>query len=312
MLLATVKGNQTVAFIDEDTGDVLAAPVVGTPTAKPHEIILSKNRKRAFVTLYGDAGYPENTPNNQIAVLDIALMRLESVIDTDLYTGLHGLAKDHLGRIWVTAECNQCILVLDPDTLQIVRTVHSETRCHFLAPSRDGHVIYSAHKEVPYIGIHDATQGRMIGTIPLDIGSQAIWHAPDRDLLYVGDFCRPLFHVIDTASRRVVDTVPLKGVPGWPYATPDGKHIIVSTYLAEQDQGFAEVFDAQTRAPIATATLPAEPFHVLDGGDGKTALIVVGDGRLVRMQIATGVLDRLEYPLGAAMPEQVIRTTRRG
>ncbi len=310
-LLATVKGNQTIAFVDEATGDVLAAPVVGTPTAKPHEIILSDDGRRAFVSLYGDAGYPENRPNNQIAVLDVAKMELETVIGTDLYEGVHGLAKDHLGRIWVTAECNQCILVIDPDTLEIVQSVHTETRCHFIFPSRNGKLIYSAHKEIPYIGVHDAETCEMVDKIPLEIGSQAIWHAPDKEVLYVGDFFRPLFHVVDTVSRKVVASVPLKGVPGWPYATPNGKHIVVSTYIEAEDRGFAEIFDADTLEPVSIVELPAEPFHVLDGDDGKSVLIVVGDGRLVRMEIATGALDALEYPLGAGMPEQVVRSFRR-
>jgi len=309
-LLATVKGNQTIAFVDEATCDVLAAPIVGTPTSQPHEIILSDDGKRAFVSLYGDGGYPDNTPNNQIAVLDVAKMELEAIISTYLYEGVHGLAKDYLGRIWVSAECNQCLLVIDPDTLKIIRTVHSETRVHFLFPSRDGKLIYSAHKEIPYIGVHDAETCKMIDKIELDIGSQAIWHAPDKELLYVGDFFRPMFHVINTVSRKVVSSVALKGVPGWPYATPDGKHIVVSTYIEAEDKGFAEIFNAETLEPVSIVELPAEPFHVLDGNDGKSVLIVVGDGRLVRMEIATGALDDLEYPLGAAMPEQVVRTFR--
>jgi hypothetical protein len=307
MLLMTVKGNQTVAFFDEMSGELLAAPVVGTPAAKPHEIKLSADGKRAFVSLYGDAGYPENTPNNQIAVLDIASMSLERIIGTDLYYGPHGLARDAQGRIWTTMERNRCIVVIDPDTCEITRTVHSETPAHFLFASPDGQTIYSGHKEIPYIGVHSAEETRMIGTIPLDIGSQAIWHAPDKDLLYVGDFFRPLFHVIDTKERKVVRSVQLRGIPGWPYAMPDGKHIVVSTYIEAEDRGFAEIFDAETYEPVSIVELPAEPFHLLAGEDGKTVLIVVGDGRLVRMDITTGALDDLVYDGGAMMPEAVVR-----
>ena len=307
MLLMTVKGNQTVAFFDEATGERLAAPVVGTPTAKPHEIVLSADGKRAFVTLYGDAGYPENTPNNQIAVVDVASRSLERIIDTNLYLGPHGLARDGLGRIWATAERNECLLVIDPDSCEIVRTVYSETHAHFLFPSRDGMTIYSGHKESPFLGVHSVAETRMIDRIPLDIGSQAIWHAPDRDILYVGDFFRPLFHVVDTAARRVVRSVPLRGIPGWPYATPDGRHIVVSTYIEAEDRGFAEIFEAETCRPVSIVDLPAEPYHVLACEDGETVMIVVGDGRLVRMNIATGKLDDLFYDAGAAMPEQVVR-----
>lgn len=307
MLLMTVKGNQTVAFFDEDTGERIAAPIVGTPTAKPHEIVLSADGRRAFVTLYGDGAYAQNNPNNQIAVIDVASMSLDRLINTDLYRGPHGLARDFLGRIWATAECNDCVLVIDPDSCEIVRAIYAESHPHFLYPSRDGRTIYSAHKETPFLGVHSAEEMRMVDKIPLDIGSQAIWHAPDEDLLYVGDFFRPLFHVVDTAARNVLHSVQLCGVPGWPYATPDGRHIVVSTYVEAEDRGFAEIFEAESYRPVSLVELPAEPFHILACEDRETVLIVVGDGRLVRMNIATGELDDLFYDGGAPMPEQVVR-----
>jgi hypothetical protein len=307
MLLMTVKGNQTVAFFDEATGERLAAPVVGTPTAKPHEIVLSADGRRAFVTLYGDGAYAQNNSNNQIGVIDVASMSLERIIGTDLYRGPHGLARDFRGRIWSTAECNDCVLIIDPETCEIVRTIYAESHPHFLYASPDGRTIYSGHKETPFLGVHSAEDMRMIDKIPLDIGSQAIWHAPDRDLLYVGDFFRPLFHVVDTAAREVVHSVRLRGIPGWPYATPDGRHIVVSTYIEAEDRGFAEIFEAESYRPVSLVELPAEPFHILACEDGETVLIVVGDGRLVRMNIGSGELDDLTYDGGAPMPEQVVR-----
>lgn len=307
MLLMTVKGNQTVAFFDEATGERVASPVVGTPTAKPHEIVLSADGRRAFVTLYGDGAYAQNNPNNQIAVVDVASMSLERVIGTDLYRGPHGLARDFQGRIWVTVECNDCILVIDPEACEIIRTIYAESHPHFLYPSCDGRTIYSGHKETPFLGIHSAEDLRMIGKIPLAIGSQAIWHAPDRELLYVGDFFRPLFHVVDTSAREVVRSVRLRGIPGWPYATPDGRHIVVSTYIEAEDRGFAEIFEAERFRPVSLVELPAEPFHILASEDGETVLIVVGDGRLVRMNVVTGELYSISYDAGASMPEQVVR-----
>jgi hypothetical protein len=96
-------------------------------------------------------------------------------------------------------------------------------------------------------------------------------------------------------------------VPGWPYATPDGRHIVVSTYLENEDRGFAEIFDAETCAPVSVVELPTEPFHVLACEDGKKVLIVVGDGRLVRIDIESATLDNFFYDGGAPMPEQVVR-----
>lgn len=307
VLLMTVKGNQTIAFFDEESGEKLAAPVVGTPDAKPHEITLTADGAKAFVTLYGDKGYGDNTPANRIAVVDVAAMVLERIIDLNLYLGPHGLARDHLGRIWVTVEENQCLLVLDPQTAQVVKTVYTGERCHFLTASPDRRTLYGAHKELPFLSEIDAESATVTHRIPLDIGSQAIWHAPDRPLLYAGDFFRPLFHVIDTEKRAVVRTVPLVGVPGWPYATPDGRHLVVTTYDEPEDRGYVEIFEAGSFRPMSVTELPAEPFHALACEDGKRCRVVVGDGRLITVDIETGaILERVDHG-GAAMPEQVVR-----
>jgi DNA-binding beta-propeller fold protein YncE len=306
-LLCTVKGNQSITVIDEMTGAIIAAPVVGTPDAKPHEIILSADGRRAFVSLYGNAAYPDNVPANKIAVLDLASLTLDRVIDTDLYSGPHGLARDHLGRIWATSETTQCLFAIDPETCRIVRSIHCGARVHFLATDADRRVIYSSHKEVPFIGVHDVDQAKMVDRIPLEIGSQAICTAPDGARLYVADFCRPSFHVINTATREIERTVPLKGVPGWPYATPDGEQIVVSTFLAEIGRGYAEIFDARTFAPVATAEFSVEPFHILDGGDGRTILVVLADGRISRIDRLTGIAHGGDVALGARMPEQAVR-----
>jgi hypothetical protein len=81
----------------------------------------------------------------------------------------------------------------------------------------------------------------------------------------------------------------------------------VSTYIEAEDRGFAEIFEAESYRPVSLVELPAEPFHILACEDGETVLIVVGDGRLVRMNIGSGELDDLTYDGGAPMPEQVVR-----
>ena len=54
--------------------------------------------------------------------------------------------------------------------------------------------------------------------IQMPIGSQSLWVSPDDKWLYVGDFNRPLLHVVDCEGEEIVKTIQLKAVPGWPYA----------------------------------------------------------------------------------------------
>ncbi|MDH3739521.1 MAG: hypothetical protein OER92_10020, partial [Alphaproteobacteria bacterium] len=76
-ILATVKENVSLTAVDGDTGEIVAAVEVGERgIAKPHELTLSSDRTRAFVSLYGDADYGPNVPANKIAVVDLVAMRL--------------------------------------------------------------------------------------------------------------------------------------------------------------------------------------------------------------------------------------------
>ena len=71
LILATVKENVSLTAIDADTGKIVAAVTVGeVGSVKPHEVTLSTDRTKAFVSLYGSADYdPNNVPANRIAVL---------------------------------------------------------------------------------------------------------------------------------------------------------------------------------------------------------------------------------------------------
>ena len=307
ILLVTVKGNHSILFIDEQTGDLLTAISVGSPIAQPHEIILSDNGNRAFVSLYGDAAYPENNPNNQIAILDVPNMCLEKTICTNLYRGPHGMARDALKRIWVTMEVNKCIVVVDPESCEIKKTIFTESGCHFLSTSPDRNIVYSGHKEIPYIGVYDSQNMKMIDKISLPVGSQAMSHAPNDEILFVGDFFRPMLHVIDTNQKEIVRTISLKGVPGWPYATSDGKNLIVSTYLAEKTCGYIEIFDAKSFQLKSVTEFSAEPFHVLADLSCESLFIALSDGELVKMNIESAELQ-LYFDCGPnSLPEQIVR-----
>ena len=48
------------------------------------------------------------------------------------------MATDREGKIWVTVDPNRCVLIIDPDSWEIERTVWLETPGHFSALSPDG------------------------------------------------------------------------------------------------------------------------------------------------------------------------------
>jgi DNA-binding beta-propeller fold protein YncE len=305
LILATVKENVSLTALDADTGDIVAAVTVGEiGTKKPHEVTLSSDRTMAFVSLYGSADYgPKNEPDNRIAVVDLQSMTLAGHIDLDLYRGPHALVTDREGKIWVTVDPNRCVLVIDADSWEIEQTIWLETPGHFSALSPDGSRIYFAAKEYPVITEVDVLTREITARIKLPVGAQALRVSSDGSRLYVGDFNRPLLHVIDCGVRELIQTVPLTGVPGWPFNSADGKYVVVTTYDEPADRGYFEILDADNPLLRRVVDLPAEPFHALVTRDGAGMFVALANGEVPRIDLATAAIVEGGFHVGGSMPE---------
>jgi DNA-binding beta-propeller fold protein YncE len=307
LILLTVKENVSLTALNARTGATVACVEVGTKeTSKPHEITLSKDGRRAFISLYGSSDYGPNIPDNRIGVVDLTSMTLAGHIDLNLYMGPHALVTGADGKIWVTVDASRCVLVIDPDSWEIEHTLWLETPGHFFAMAPDGNTLYVSAKEFPVITEIDMAARAIVARIPVPVGAQAIRVSHDGSRLFVGDFHRPLLHVIDCASRALVETHTLAGVPGWPFVSPDGQHLALTTYNEAGDQGFLELFDAQSIELRRSVRLPGEPFHVLFTDDSRHLYVVQADGDLPRVDIAAAEIIEGGFKAGGTMPEAII------
>ncbi len=296
-LLVTVRDSISLCALDLETAETVGIARTGEEgVAKPHEFALTRDGKTAFTSIYGNRGYGTNDkPGKELGIVDLETMTTVGKVDLDLYRAPHGMDTDRDGMIWVTAEVNRCALVIDPETRRIARSVWMEAPVHFIAQSRDRARMYFSHKEVPFVSVVDVGEKRVTGRIPLPIGSQSLSVAPDGRRIYIGDFNRPLLHVADAATNQVVETVKLAAVPGWPYATPDGKYVIVTTYDEPNDRGYVEILDARDFARARVIEMGAEPFHALAAGDGRHLYVALGDGRIPKIDLERAAIaeDRL-------------------
>ena len=308
LILATVKENVSLTALDAGSGEIVAVVTVGeVGTKKPHEVTLSADRTKAFVSLYGSADYgPKNVPDNRIAVVDLKEMTLAGHIDLDLYRGPHALATGRDGKIWVTVDPNRCVLVIDPESREIEHTIWLETPGHFSAMSPDGSRIYFSAKEYPVVTEVDVASRAITARIRLPVGAQALRVSPDGSRLFVGDLRRPLLHVIDCESRQLVTTVPLTGVPGWPFNSADGKYVVVTTYDEPADRGYVEILNAADLARRRVVELPAEPFHALATRDGEGMYVALANGEIPRIDLESAAIVEGGFFAGGAMPEALI------
>ncbi|MFY0610781.1 MAG: hypothetical protein JXQ99_04580 [Hyphomicrobiaceae bacterium] len=305
-ILATVKGNVSLASFDALSGEPLGSATVGTvDISKPHELTVTKDNTRAFVSLYGDKDYGPNTPDNRLAVVDLKAMKLLGHVDLGLYLGPHALMTDRDGMIWVTVDASRCVLIVDPDTWEIERTIYLEVPAHFLATTSDGVTVYFSAKEYPVICEVDVKTKEVRARIPLPVGGQAIRVSRDDKWLYVGHLSRPLLHVIDCASRQVVETVPLRAVPGWPFVSLDNDHVIVTTYDEPAERGFVELLDSKDLTRRNVIEVDAEPFHALPMRDGEHALVALANGEIIKIHLRRAEIAPGGFSVGGTMPEML-------
>ena len=307
LIIATVKENVSLSVFDAVTGEIVAAVPVGTKDiSKPHEIAVTADSHFAFVSLYGDKDYGPNTPDNRLGIVDLQDYSFAGHIDLGLYKGPHALMTDRDGKIWVTVDHNRCVLVIDPVSREIERTIHLGVPGHFLAPSPDGNTVYFSAKEYPEVVAVDIATKTITHRIALPVGGQALRVSPDGARLYVGDFHRPLLHVIDCATAELVDTVPLTGVPGWPFNSLDGEIVIVTTYDESADRGYVELLDTADLRNRRVIDLPAEPFHALPLRDGQHALVALANGDIAKIDLNNAALVDGGFSAGGTMPETLL------
>jgi len=307
LIIATVKENVSLSVFDAVTGEIVAAVPVGTKDiSKPHEIAVTADSHFAFVSLYGDKDYGPNTPDNRLGIVDLQDYSFAGHIDLGLYKGPHALMTDRDGKIWVTVDHNRCVLVIDPVSREIERTIHLGVPGHFLAPWPDGNTVYFSAKEYPEVVAVDIATKTITHRIALPVGGQALRVSPDGARLYVGDFHRPLLHVIDCATAELVDTVPLTGVPGWPFNSLDGEIVIVTTYDEPADRGYVELLDTADLRNRRVIDLPAEPFHALPLRDGQHALVALANGDIAKIDLNNAALVDGGFSAGGTMPETLL------
>jgi DNA-binding beta-propeller fold protein YncE len=113
------KHADSVGFYDPSTGKLLETITVGKI---PHEIALSRDGKRAYVTNYGVRSYTQTEEGgNKISILDLAAARVIGEIDLGQFHRPHGIEMARSGRLYVTVDFPPTLLVIDPQQKKILR-----------------------------------------------------------------------------------------------------------------------------------------------------------------------------------------------
>jgi len=259
----------------------------------PHDFALSADHRFAYVPIYGPGVYNRNPePGHELYVLDLAERKVANVIDLSPYRSPHGVQIDTRGMVYVTAELDRKILVIDGKTGRIVDTIDHEGAGHWIAVLPDGSKAYVANKDdKPFVTVLDLAARKQIGTVPMPRGTQGITASPDGKRIIAMDFAQPEIAVIDTATDAVLERITLADTTDAAYKayySPDEK------WLLTMAGSSISIFDAANlRAPQRTLKVGASPMGIAFSADGQPALVANhGDGRLSPVPLATATVTK--------------------
>lgn len=284
ILLIGNKGEDTVSFVDLASGRELGR----SPTGKmPHEIAVSPDGRQAAVVAYGD---------RTIDLFDVASRTKLKTIDLSPNEGPHGIVWLEDGRIVVTTERSQSIVVVDPAEGKVAASIRSDQPgTHMVAVTADGTTAYTSNIPAGTVTILDLAGGRKLRDIAVGGRPEGIALSRDELVLWVGDLEGSRVQAFDTDTFDKLAEVKTGATPIRVAASPDGRWIVTSNLGA----GGLTVIDAATRSHARDITLSgtqdAGQVTILFSADGQRIYAAeTGRDTIAELDLATGkVLRRL-------------------
>ncbi|MGY1519545.1 Vgb family protein [Luteimonas sp. A482] len=281
-LLVGNKSDDTVWRISLEDGRRLGEIASG---AGPHEIAVSADGRVAVVTDYG-----QQQPGSSLTVIDLASGVTRS-IDLGEHGRPHGLRFLPGGDLLVTTEQSRALLRVDLEAGAVAQAIDvGDGVGHMVAISRDGATAYVSKIGAGTVSRVDVAAARVTHEVAAGEGAEGIEVAPDGSV-WVTNRAEDTVTVHDPDTLEKIDTLQGAGFPIRVVFTPEGRHALVTNARAAT----MSVFDAATRAPVAT--VPLQPEGGESGqsmlGQGPMPIGVIADPSRPRVYVAISGADRI-------------------
>jgi YVTN family beta-propeller protein len=278
LLLVANKAEHTLGLIDPQTGHQIATVDVGGVTG--HEVIASPDGRMAYVPIYGNSGVGlPGSDGGNLSVIDLSTRKVVGNVDfghgVRPHCPLNG-PKD--GLLYVTTEIDKAVTVIDPHTLKVVGKIPtSQAESHMLAITRDGRRGYTANVGPGTVSVLDLESRKTVTVVAVAPHVQRIALSIDDKLVFTADQTKPQLAVIDTATNKVKNWIPLPAMGYGAAPTPDGQSLVIALPKGHQ----LAVVDLGTMKVARTIDVPASPQEVLIPQDGKFAYVSCDESRKV-------------------------------
>ena len=260
-------------------------PVARIPTGRgPHEVAVSPDGRRAYVSNYGmygvfREGQRVNEPGNTLSVIDLETRAVCDTFDLGAYAKPHGIAVSRDGRLlWVTCEDSKAVLEVDAASGAVLKTwTTGQETSHMIVPAVDESRLFVANIRSGSATIIERAKDRVtsLATAP---GAEGIDVSPDGREVWVTNRADSSISVIDAKHDTVIAKIESGGqFPIRVKFTPDGKEAWVSCLQSNA----VTVFDARSRKLLATIAVGAAPVGIQMAPDGKRAYVANTNDDLV-------------------------------
>lgn len=248
----------------------------------PHEVVLSPDRKKAYVSIYGNGQVGTNTePGTKIAVIDIAGRKLDGFIEIAPFLAPHGLMFDKGGLLWATAESSHALVYIDPKRGVVLGHVETESlRTHFMAATADGSKIYVPHRQLNFMSVIDTATHQVTKRIPdFRYECQGVCTAPDGNRVYQASSARPEISVIDPKTDTIAGRIMIDGLGDYPpqlnrlRVSPDNRYLVMSFHVSRM----AAVIDTEAPERQHLFKLEKGPMGIAFGEDLNHAFVTNHD-----------------------------------
>ena len=193
----------------------------------PHEAAFTRDERLLIVPIYSSANLGQPGPDGHaINFMRTGDCGIEHVLDTGPIKRPHFAQTGASGLVYVTAEQDQSILVIDVAKRAIVGQLPTGSRnTHFFALSRDEKRIFTSNVGDRTLSVIDVPGRKLLATIDAGASNQRMTLSPDGRW-----FVTSLWQSRKVAFYRTVDqkldfTVDIDGAPFVGRFSPDGRYL---------------------------------------------------------------------------------------
>lgn len=286
-LVVVNQVEHNVSFVESEISRRFATITVGV---NGHEAAVSPDARLVYVPIYGNSGVGKpGTDGDTIDVIDIGKRQVSSSIKLGKPLRPHRAEFGPGGLLYVTAELDNAIIIVDPATQRVVGEIPTgQPQSHMLVFSPDGSRAYTSNVGAGNISVLNIPGRRLITVIPVAKVIQRISISPDGSRVFTHDQDSPRLAVIDVANGKKTETsgsapafkvnhwIDLPGVAYASAPTPDGKWLLVACINRQ-----LLAIDLATLKIAKTFELPGSPSEILVRPDGGVAFVsCMGSGKI--------------------------------